>query len=72
MNFAEYGEILRHVPAVIVLTTLNSGRFGHILAPITSLVWLYLLANRLLEVFIAYPAITIGIKIVEKLGKLFF
>ena len=72
VDLAEDAEVLRHMPAMIVLATLDSCLPGHVLSPIRALVRLNLFSNRLLEVLVADPTIPVRIEVVEEIAELLF
>ena len=72
MDLAEDSEVLCHVPAVLILATLDSCLTRHVLPPVHALIRLDLLTYRLLEVFVADLSVSIRIKVVEKLLELLF
>ena len=72
MDLAEDTEVLRHMPTVIVLATLDSSLPWHVLPPVRTLVRLNLLSNGPLEVLVADPTVSVRIKVVEEVAKLLF
>ena len=72
MDLAEDSEVLCHVPAVLILATLDPCLARQVLPPVHALIRLDLLAGRLLEVFVADLSVSIRIKVVEKLLELLF